>query len=187
VGLRLNIRISALPGLVLAMLGLAAAPAFAEVTETAPGRFTCTAPAGAFAHAELRPFAHANAIGGQIRFIGAERHLVWPAAASLLFVLEDGRTAGVYVYARRADQRTLGVSLKLPSVANPRPFAFVPRNRILTVSATLDDDGFLTVSGGRQSLQALIGKARMVRREMHCQSGTFEIDLSASEAISQAH
>jgi hypothetical protein len=152
----------------LALLALLASPALAQVVETAPGRFTCTAPAGQFAHAELRPFAHANAIGGRIRFIHARRHLQWPAAASLLFVLEDGRSAGVYVYARRADERTLGVSLKHPSTGNPRPFAFVPRNRLVTVSAVLDEEGFLTVSSGRSSLQSLIGKARLVRRELHC-------------------
>jgi hypothetical protein len=185
-GLKPKMRAATLSSLALAMLGLAAQPCFAQITETSPGHYSCTSPAGHATVAELRPFAHPNAIGAQIRFVETRRHLERPATAGLLFVLDDGRAAGVIVYAREEDARSLIVSVKLPESQTPRPFAFVPSNRILTIAAILDDDGTLTVRSGGQSMQWRIGPAHLVRREMQCQSGSFEIDVSASEAISRA-
>jgi hypothetical protein len=186
-GTRVKTRAATLLGLTLAMLGLCVQPCFAQITETSPGHFTCTAPAGHAISAELRPFAHPNAIGAQIRFVAPQRHLQYPPGVSLGFVLDDGRWAGIVVQSRPADARSLAVALKAPESPEAQYFAFLPSNRILTIATTLDEDGTLTARSGGQALQWRLGPVHMVRRIMQCQSGRFEIDVSASEAISGPH
>ena len=186
-GLEPTRRAAALYGLAAACSALCAAPCVAQVTETSPGHYSCAAESGQSASAEIRPFAHMNAIGAQIRFVAPRRHLEFPATASLRFVLNDGRRTGIVVQVWPANARILVLGIKVPGSPEPELFMFVPSNRILTIATILDEDGTLTVRSGGRSMQWRVGPVHMVRREMQCQSGSFEIDLSASEAISRAH
>lgn len=161
------------------MVTLMPHPATAQFTEVSPGRFTCSAGQGQFERHDIGRYAEERRLTGQIRFRAARRHPRWATSGALLFELDGGRVAGAYVTTLPDIPDRLAVTLKYPGSRNPpQVVTYVPIEDAVSLTVSLSPQGRLTVTTGRRSGSANIGRVTIVRSAAHCQSGEFEIDVS---------
>ena len=153
-----------------------AMPASAEIVEVAPERYVCDAAAGQTHGADVSHVFAGSWMAARIRFLEARPGSAWATAAGLMFHLDSGEAAAVLLIAPADRPDELWVSLKPPGSGEPTGMAILRRGRAAEISATMRR-GAVFVRVGNERGQIYVGDARLVRREVACFSGRFEIDL----------
>ena len=161
-----------------AILCAALAPsASAEMRQIAPGRYDCRAPAGHYETVDVSSFLDtSNSIAARFRFVSADFNPDTPASAALVYQLDNGETATIVV-AAYPDSDLLYVGLKPPGSNQLHVMATTRRSRIVELSATWIR-GAIFARFGNERGQINVQGRRLVRREVMCSSGRFEIELT---------
>ena len=160
-----------------ACLFVAATAAFAGITETAPGRFICEAGHGTFEQQEISRFAAGATISGHVRMLRDSEHSRYPGSGALIFKTADDRSVGAYVTVDHTDSDHVLIWIR---GRHKREIVGVaPRDAPIPLSVTFGDDGFLTVRAGPLAHRLRMRRSGPVEPRIHCQSGRFEIHVSA--------
>lgn len=165
------------PILLLMCLALAYS-ASAEVSEVAPGRYDCQAPAGeSRRHGVSSFFGNGRSMAARFRFVSADSQPGSPTAAGMTYRLSTGETASILVMVSPDDQDLLWVGLKPPGSNAMHGMATVRRSRIVELSATMAR-GAIFARVGNQRGQIYVADAQLDQLEITCQGGRFEIELT---------
>jgi hypothetical protein len=159
-------------------LFVAATAAFADITETAPGRFICEAGHGAFVQEEISRFVPGATIIGHVRMLRDSEHSRFPGSGALIFKTTDDRSVGAYVTVDHTNPERVLVWIK---GRNQRQMVatVAPRDASIPLSVTFGDDGFLTVRAGAFAHRLRMRRSGPVEPRIHCQSGRFEIHVAS--------
>jgi hypothetical protein len=114
-----------------------------------------------------------------VRFIDRIENSDWPGSGAIVFQLEDGGNVGAFVMQSESRPEMLDVIVKLPGVGNRQWLTEVPRDAWVNITVSIDAQGNLTVSAGENSRTTALEDPNVVRRQIHCQSGTFEFDVTS--------
>lgn len=151
----------------------------AEVVQTPDGHYRCSAGAGQFTGADVGSWKQSSTLSGRVRFVDGIANTDWPGAGAIVFELEDGGNTGAFVMQSESRPELLDVIVKLPGVGKRQWLTEVPRDSWVSVTVSIDEKGNLTVSAGENTRTIALENPKIVRRQFHCQSGTFEFDLTS--------
>jgi hypothetical protein len=155
----------------------------AEVVQTPEGFYRCSAGNGQFTGAEVDSWRGSSKLSGRIRLVDEIADADWPGGGAIVFELEDGGNTGAFVMQSTSRPEMLDVIVKLPGVGNSTWLTEVPRDSWVSVTVSIDEKGILTVTGGENTRTIALENPKIVRRQFHCQSGTFEFDLTPTASL----
>jgi len=166
------------------VLAAASAPA-AIIVEQAPGRLTCTAPAGRFESRILASLAEGKRIAGRIRLLAAEGDSRWLPAAGFLFGTPRQRgSAGVQLILIPGDSDRLTAGLRVPNEVRPIGMGQVPAREWIPVSVSLSNAGRLEVAIADVTIRRRVRRRSGMVPFLMCNSGSFEFDLAPGVELS---
>ncbi|HEX8641834.1 MAG TPA: hypothetical protein VF704_11860 [Allosphingosinicella sp.] len=163
--------------LVLAAIA-AASQAAAEIREVAPGRYLCEAEAGEAQRLDVTGFfGQSNVMAARVTVLEARRHPNSWSAAGLVFALDSGREPRIVVMDSLDTDQFLWVVLD-PDIENTYSYEMESYRGGSTVeiSGTMSRGAIFARSRNARG-QIYVARARLVRREIMCSSGRFEIEL----------
>ena len=158
-----------------------AAPASAAIRETSPGVYLCEAEAGRAERLDVSGFfGNANAMAARVKVLEARRHPDSWSAAGLIFGLDTGREPRIVVMDSLDTDQFLWVALD-PDIENTYSYQMESYRGGSTVeiSGTMNRGAIFARSRNARG-QIYVARARLVRREIMCSSGRFEIELVRS-------
>lgn len=153
--------------------------ASAEVIKTPEGHFRCSAGDGQFQDAEIGNWSQNSTLSGRIRLIEEIADADWPGAGAIVFELEEGGNTGAFLMQSKDRPDSVEVIVKLPGVGKSEWLSEAPRDSWVTITVSLDEKGNLTVSDGENTRTIALENPKIAKRQIHCQSGTFEFDLAS--------
>jgi hypothetical protein len=159
-----------------------AAPASADsasgaIVQTSEEHFLCYAGDGQFIDGEVGRWKESWSLSGRVRFLDDNGTSDWPSAGAIVFELEDGGNTGAFLQSN-SKRDGLDVVIKLPGVGRNELLSEVPRDSWVNLAVSIDQVGNLTVSDGEHVRTIALESPKVVRRQIHCQSGAFQFDLT---------
>ena len=130
--------------------------------------------------ADIGSWKESWSLSGRVRFLDENATANWPGAGAIVFLLEDGGNTGAYLQSNSRNPDMLDVAIKLPGVGKNELLAEVPRDSWVNLAVSIDQNGNLTVSDGEHVRTVALGRPKVVGRQIHCQSGAFQFDLTPS-------
>jgi hypothetical protein len=156
---------------------LPAASSSADIVQTSEGKFLCYVGDGQFIDADVSSWKERWSLSGRMRFLDDNATSDWPSAGAIVFTLEDGGNTGAFLQSSRKPGM-LDVVIKLPGVGKNELLSEVPRDSWVRLTVSIDQVGNLTVSDGEHVRTVSLGHPKVVGRQIHCQSGAFQFNLT---------
>jgi hypothetical protein len=164
---------------VLAIAGASLAQtASGQLSETAPGSYTCEAAAGQTSRADVSDFfGPGPTMAVRVRLVGVDPAEGAVPTAGMRFKFDSGEEAAMEVYAPRDAPDSLFVILRPPGSEDV--YGMIERRRSSTVeiSATMVR-GAIFVRVGNERGQIHVEDRTLATREIACSGGRFEIELT---------